>query len=413
MSDHNNDVVDDSSSKQQVLFHTSSLSSTSSSILYSFFDILFHNFPVTLLLVLMTGSLFYVLALIYKNVRFIFVHWIRKPHDLLKRYGENSWVVITGSSGGIGLGFAVEFAKLGFNIVLMSRSQSNLDKAKEEVLEAGKSFSIKVKTVVIDFSQGSSVEFWREKFLRPIEDLDVSVLINNVGMNSTNQFENISDQTLLDFVSVNCTSQMMATKMLIQKLIDRTKQQSDGKEGSNNEEHQKRSAVLSISSVAGQRPLLYLAAYSATKSFNDFFSRSLALEYSCGPLSSSSSSSHENKKKDLQQTLSTSSEEDLTSFLPSLFSKDQTSSRIDVLSCRPGYVVSNMSQLTEAGGFVLDKYECARGCMEKLGFVTETYGDFRHALYCLGYQLLPEFWLRRIRQKRLEAKKAKMVSQTK
>ena len=94
-------------------------------------------------------------------------------------------------------------------------------------------------------------------------------------------------------------------------------------------------------------------------------------------------------------------------------SRIQTSSMIDVLSCRPGYVVSNMSQIAEPGGFVLDKYECARGCLEKLGFVTETYGDVRHALYCIGYQLLPEFWLKRIRQRRFEAKKKKLASVTK
>jgi 17beta-estradiol 17-dehydrogenase / very-long-chain 3-oxoacyl-CoA reductase len=101
-----------------------------------------------------------------------------------------------------------------------------------------------------------------------------------------------------------------------------------------------RSAVISISSVAGLRPLLYLSPYSATKAFNDFFSRALNLEFE---------------------------------------------HKIDFLTLRAGYVVSNMSQLKEKGGFVLDRYECARGCLEKLGYVSETFGDPRHAIYARGY----------------------------
>ena len=33
-----------------------------------------------------------------------------------------------------------------------------------------------------------------------------------------------------------------------------------------------------------------------------------------------------------------------------------------------------MSKIKEKGGFVLDRYECARGGIEKLGYVSETYG---------------------------------------
>ncbi len=43
---------------------------------------------------------------------------------------------------------------------------------------------------------------------------------------------------------------------------------------------EKRSAIINLSSVAGQYPLPYLAVYSSTKAFNDFFSQSLEMEYS-------------------------------------------------------------------------------------------------------------------------------------
>jgi 17beta-estradiol 17-dehydrogenase / very-long-chain 3-oxoacyl-CoA reductase len=38
---------------------------------------------------------------------------------------------------------------------------------------------------------------------------------------------------------------------------------------------QKRSAIINLSSVAGEHPLPYLAIYSSTKAFNDYFSQSI------------------------------------------------------------------------------------------------------------------------------------------
>ncbi len=48
--------------------------------------------------------------MLYRNIRFIYTQYFRKPKDLIKRYGADSWCLITGASDGIGLGFAVEFA---------------------------------------------------------------------------------------------------------------------------------------------------------------------------------------------------------------------------------------------------------------------------------------------------------------
>lgn len=52
----------------------------------------------------------------------------------------------------------------------------------------------------------------------------------------------------------------------------------------------------------------------------------------------------------------------------------------------------------------VDRYECAMGCMDKLGYVTETYGDLRHALYARGYFALPERIIAGRRRRRLAEK---------
>ena len=277
-------------------------------------------------------------------MRFITTQFFRSPHDLRMRYGEGTWALISGSSGGIGRGFAVELALRGFNICLVSRNLERLHDAEKEVKQANP--MVETRVVVADFTEAGSTTFW-DKFMKDMGDISISILVNNVGINHTESFTTVPETFLLDIVSVNCTTQLVLTRRLINGMISRA------------QSAKKRCAIINVSSVAGQRPLLYLAPYSATKAFNDFFSRALALEF--------------------QDT-------------------------IDVLSLRAGYVVSNMSKLTEPGGFVLDRYECAAGCLDKLGFVTETYGDPRHVLYARSFFLLPERLLAMRRRKRLVEK---------
>ena len=63
--------------------------------------------------------IFEVLILLYKSYRFIQKHFFYKELNLIERYGENSWVLITGPSSGQGKQFALQLAKRGFNIILV------------------------------------------------------------------------------------------------------------------------------------------------------------------------------------------------------------------------------------------------------------------------------------------------------
>jgi len=67
--------------------------------------------------------------------RFICVIWRHffGVHASTERYGENSWAVITGSTDGIGKASAMHLARLGFNIVLISRSAEKLSAVAKEI----------------------------------------------------------------------------------------------------------------------------------------------------------------------------------------------------------------------------------------------------------------------------------------
>ncbi|CUG93153.1 short chain dehydrogenase, putative [Bodo saltans] len=327
-----------------------------------------HHLKIVVWLALGAGLVLF-LRLVMKLCRFVITQFFRKPHNLIERYGQGSWAVISGSSGGIGLGFAVELAKKGFNIVLISRTDSHLQAAEKEVRLANP--CIEVRRIIADFSRSHNASFWDSTILPQLAGLDISILVNNVGINHTESFATIPENFVHDIVQVNCTSQIVFTRKLIRRLLERTGWRDEQSistapppRSTNNKPL--RSAIISVSSVAGQRPLLYLSPYSATKAFNDYFSRALSLEFP---------------------------------------------EHLDVLSLRPGYVVSNMSKLKEASGFVLDRYECARGCLEKLGYVNETYGDPRHAVYARSFFLIPEVILAQRRRQRLVEKNSLIAEQ--
>ena len=79
--------------------------------------------------------------------------------------------------------------------------------------------------------------------------------------------------------------------------------------------------IINISSISGINPIPYISVYSATKAFNDFFSKSIEMEYY---------------------------------------------KKIDILSVRPLYVESNLSKLQKSFT-VASRNECAEASLNRLG----------------------------------------------
>jgi 17beta-estradiol 17-dehydrogenase / very-long-chain 3-oxoacyl-CoA reductase len=74
----------------------------------------------------------------YIFVRMLYHIWLciqeiflLKELDLIKRYGKGTWAFITGSTDGIGLGFANNLAKRGFNVIICARDAEKLAQKKK------------------------------------------------------------------------------------------------------------------------------------------------------------------------------------------------------------------------------------------------------------------------------------------
>ena len=59
-----------------------------------------------------------------------FAHNLREPYDPRKRYGKNTWVVISGTNDPISMEMAKRLSKYGFNLVFVDPSQKAMEKAE-------------------------------------------------------------------------------------------------------------------------------------------------------------------------------------------------------------------------------------------------------------------------------------------
>jgi len=173
--------------------------------------------------------------------------FIMKRKDLLKRYGANSWVIVTGGSDGIGWEFCQQFAKMGFNIIIVARNQKNLTERENSLkkLYPGQDFM----TISADFSEANNM-MWYEDFIERIGDRDVSVLVNNVGRMIGNLSQN-SDQDILDVFITNTCPVVMLSKIMMEKMHYRDD----------------RSAIINISSMFCAFPSFNNSVYASSKSF--------------------------------------------------------------------------------------------------------------------------------------------------
>lgn len=96
---------------------------------------------------------------------------------------DNSTIVITGASSGIGKAAAMAFARLGANLVLAARSESILQELASECESLGGN----AVAIATDVTERSSVQNLFEKALEFYGDIDV--WINNAGVGAIGEFD--------------------------------------------------------------------------------------------------------------------------------------------------------------------------------------------------------------------------------
>ncbi|KAH8597349.1 estradiol 17-beta-dehydrogenase-like protein 12-b [Bisporella sp. PMI_857] len=180
----------------------------------------------------------------------------------LRSYGpKGTWAVITGASDGLGKEYAIRLAQKGFNLVLVSRTESKLLALQSELEHKYAGSAIKSKILPMDFAKNDDGDYARLKAL--IDGLDVGILINNVGQSHSIPVPFILTPKgeIKDIITINCTGTLKVTQIVAPGMVQR-----------------KRGLILTMGSFGGLMPTPLLATYSGSKAFLQQWSTALAGE---------------------------------------------------------------------------------------------------------------------------------------
>ena len=155
---------------------------------------------------------------------------------------KNKNALITGAGKGIGKAIALALAKEGVNIILVARTQEEIDSVAAKV----RSLRVKALAITADVADINSVNAAVEKALAEFGTIDI--LINNAGIATFGKFLELEPTDWERIIQVNLMGTYYVTRAVLPNMIER--QTGD---------------IINISSTAGLSGNALTSAYSASK----------------------------------------------------------------------------------------------------------------------------------------------------
>lgn len=147
--------------------------------------------------------------------------------------------LITGGTSGIGKDIAISLANRGYDLILVSRKENELNKIKN-----------KVKTNVTFISLDLTKEEECFKLLDMTKDLDIDVFINNAGYGDIGRINKTDINKEINMVKLNDIATLILGKAFLLRFIEKNK-----------------GYVMFVASAAAFGVAPYMNVYYATKSF--------------------------------------------------------------------------------------------------------------------------------------------------
>lgn len=166
--------------------------------------------------------------------------------------GKN--IFITGSTRGIGLAMAHQFASLGANIVLNGRSAIS-----EELIASFTDYGVTVVTISGDVSEASEAKRMVNEAIESLGSIDV--LVNNAGITNDKLMLKMTEEDFERVLKINLTGAFNMTQSVLKPMIKA-----------------RQGAIINVSSVVGLTGNIGQANYAASKAGMIGFTKSVARE---------------------------------------------------------------------------------------------------------------------------------------
>ncbi|MCS6848890.1 MAG: SDR family NAD(P)-dependent oxidoreductase [Anaerolineae bacterium] len=174
------------------------------------------------------------------------------------RDGRPPVALVTGASAGIGVAFARQLARAGYDLVLVARRKDRLDALAASLRQQ---HTIEAHALPADLANADDIERVAGVAADVSEAGRLDLLINNAGFGTVGKYADLPFQSQLDMLHVHVTATMRLTKAALPGMLRRG-----------------RGGIINVASTAGWYPLPGNATYSATKRYLINFSESLQAE---------------------------------------------------------------------------------------------------------------------------------------
>ncbi len=164
--------------------------------------------------------------------------------------------LVTGAGRGMGYSTALALARYGADLVICSRTVSELEKVGSEIQEIGR----KVLIQQMDVTKISDIHAMVETSLKTFGHIDV--LVNNAGLNIPQWAVDVTEEAWDKIMNTNLRALFFCAQAVGKVMIQ-----------------QKKGKIINVSSQSGSVGLLQRAAYCASKGGVNLLTKVLAVEW--------------------------------------------------------------------------------------------------------------------------------------
>ncbi len=163
-------------------------------------------------------------------------------------------VLITGATSGLGLAYAKEYAKKGYNLIITGRREN---KIIENAKYIENTYHVKVKVVIVDLAKEEGLSL----LLNEIKEEEIEVLVNNAGFGLKPVFSELPKEDLDRIMFLQMNTVVILTQNVLKQMLSRHK-----------------GTIINISSDGAFAVMPRNILYSSTKLFILNFTEGLYME---------------------------------------------------------------------------------------------------------------------------------------